>query len=146
MKTYLLAAVCWSCIMTGCGDKDQGDATTASPAPGSLHASPSPSPEPSSAEGTTVTKSLGGPTVTPIDQGTGESDTSLTLSIRRALVSEQDLSLVAKNVTIVAREGNVILRGDVPTTSERDRVEAITRKIAGPKSTVDDQIDVKSPR
>lgn len=79
---------------------------------------------------------------TALDQGQSERDVTLTAQIRRALMGEQSLSLDAKNVTIVSKDGNVTLRGVVKSPSERSTVDNFARRIAGERA-VDNRIEVK---
>ncbi len=85
---------------------------------------PPPSPSPSSEASTTA------------------SDTTLVEKIRLDIANDAALSIAAKTVTVVARDGKVTLRGTVPTETERTRVVDIARKAAG-DDAVDDQLQVQ---
>jgi osmotically-inducible protein OsmY len=50
---------------------------------------------------------------TASDQGNSEADVEMTAKIRRAIVEDDNLSILAHNVTIITRDGKVTLRGDV---------------------------------
>jgi osmotically-inducible protein OsmY len=83
-----------------------------------------------------------GATVTPVDQKNDQPDIDLTASIRKSLVADRDLSMNAKNVKIIARDGNVTLRGVVETDAEKARVEDEAVRIAGVLN-VDNELDVR---
>jgi hyperosmotically inducible periplasmic protein len=59
---------------------------------------------------------------TPIDQGNSESDVKIASAIRRAIVSDETLSIDAKNVKVIVNGDNVVLRGPVKSANERDAV------------------------
>jgi len=69
------------------------------------------------------------------------ADLDLKRKIRDALVANDELTSLGKNVAIDARDGNVTLRGTVTNLSERILVADIATRIAGP-SRVDDDLDV----
>jgi hypothetical protein len=79
--------------------------------------------------------------VTAADQGNGEADLSITRQIRQAVVADDRLSLSAKNITIVTREGVVTLRGEVDTTAEHAVLQEITNRVPGVRR-LDDQVVV----
>ena len=81
-------------------------------------------------------------TVTPIDQKNDQADINLTASIRRKLVADQDLSMNAKNVKIISRDGNVTLRGLVESDAEKAIIQDEAARVAGVRN-VDNQIDVR---
>jgi len=83
-----------------------------------------------------------GPGLTPMDQGTTSSDVRIVQSIRDTLTSTPGLSVDARNVEIVTRDGNVALRGRVRDDSERARVVAMTERTPGVKS-VDEALQVR---
>jgi osmotically-inducible protein OsmY len=81
-------------------------------------------------------------TVTPIDQKNDQADINLTASIRKTLVADRDLSMNAKNVKIITRDGSVTLRGLVDNEDEKARILEQATRIAGVRN-VDDQLDVR---
>ncbi len=81
-------------------------------------------------------------TVTPVDQKNDQPDIDLTASIRRSLVADRDLSMNAKNVKIISRNGNVTLRGVVESDAEKARIEDEATRIAGVLN-VDNDLDVR---
>ena len=60
--------------------------------------------------------------VTPMDQGNSEIDIDLTQRIRRSLMKNDSLSFTAKNVKVITRDGQVVLRGPVKTEEEKTMV------------------------
>lgn len=70
------------------------------------------------------------------DQGRTAVDTELTRSIREQIVADQSLSMRAKNIIIVSKNGLVTLKGAVATNQEQARVEEIAKKSSGTKSVV----------
>jgi hyperosmotically inducible protein len=84
----------------------------------------------------------GGVTRTPGDQSESEADRSVTQQIRRAVVADDSLSTMAKNVKIITAEGVVTLRGPVQSPHEKEVIEAKARQFAG-INQVDNQLEVK---
>lgn len=73
--------------------------------------------------------------LTPLDDRTLErvrEDISTTLRIRRALLAESKLSVAAKSLKILTKDGKVTLRGALDDPEERQSVVAIARTIVGP--------------
>src|ERR1700684_4581622 len=78
------------------------------------------------------------------EQSNAKSDVELTREIRRAVVKDDSLSMLAHNVKIVAANGAVTLRGPVKTEQEKVAIESKAQAIAG-ANKVDDQLEVKGP-
>jgi hyperosmotically inducible protein len=78
-------------------------------------------------------------------QSNGKSDLSLTQKIRQALMKEGSLSMNAKNIKIIARDGNITLRGPVDSQQEKDTIGTKAGEIAG-KDKVDNQLDIKAEK
>lgn len=76
-------------------------------------------------------------------QSENKSDLELTRRIRKAVVADKSLSMLAKNVKIVSTNGIVTLRGPVSTTADKSTIVAKAQAIAG-SDKVNDQIEVKS--
>ena len=76
-------------------------------------------------------------------QKMNSSDTELTKSIRRSIVSDKSLSTYAHNVKIISQDGSVTLKG--PVTSEEEKKTVIAKAVAvvGSADKVTDQISVK---
>jgi sporulation protein YlmC with PRC-barrel domain len=84
-----------------------------------------------------------GVTLLPGDQGNSEADRTTTQQIRKALVKDRDLSMVAKNVKIITANGTVTLRGVVKTEQEKNDIVAKAKQVAG-VTEVNDQLEVKT--
>jgi len=80
---------------------------------------------------------------TATDQPNNPADLEVAQSVRRALMADDTLSVAAKNLTAVARDGTVTLKGVVTSQEEKDAVEALVSNVAGVRR-VDSQITVKS--
>jgi hyperosmotically inducible periplasmic protein len=75
-------------------------------------------------------------------QSNVKSDVELTRKIRRAVVADRSLSVMAHNVKIVSANGSVILRGPVKTEEEKSIIASKAGAIAG-ADKVDNQLEVK---
>ena len=82
-------------------------------------------------------------TLTPGDQGKGESDREITRNIRRALTTNDQFSTVAKNIKIITVNGKVTLRGPVKSQEEQQAILAAAQSVAG-QGEVDNQLEVKA--
>jgi hyperosmotically inducible periplasmic protein len=76
-------------------------------------------------------------------QSNAKSDVEITREIRRAVVKDQSLSMLAHNVTIVSANGSVTLRGPVRTEEEKTAIASKAQAIAG-AGKVDDQLEGKA--
>ena len=76
-------------------------------------------------------------------QSNSKEDLALVQRIRQAVVKDDSLSMNAKNVKIIVRQGKVLLRGPVETPQEKANLAAKARQIAGP-GNVEDQLEVKT--
>ena len=83
-------------------------------------------------------------TLTPGDQGRTKEDVEVTRQIRRGIVRDKSLSITAKNIKIITRDGNVTLRGPVKTETEKEAILAKAKEIATTAHPVTDQLEVKS--
>lgn len=75
-------------------------------------------------------------------QSNAKSDLEITREIRRAVVKDHSLSMLAHNVKIVSADGSVTLRGPVKTKAEKTAIASKAQAIAG-AGKVDDQLEVK---
>lgn len=64
-------------------------------------------------------------------QSNAESDLELTREIRRAVVQDHSLSMLAHNVKIVSANGSVTLRGPVKSEEEKTAIASKAQAIAG---------------
>lgn len=81
-------------------------------------------------------------TVTPGDQSESAADRTMTQDIRKAIMDDAALSVNAKNVKVMTRNGVVVLRGVVDSAREK---EVIAQKVSSVKGVtkVDNQLEVK---
>ncbi len=69
------------------------------------------------------------------------ADVELTRRIRREITQDKVLSTYAKNIKIISRDGEVMLRGPVKSDEEKQRIEAIANKAAG-HGKVNNQLEI----
>lgn len=81
-------------------------------------------------------------TQTAEKQSNNKNDLALTQKIRQEVVKDGSLSMNAKNIKIIVREGKVMLRGPVDSQQEKDAISAKAGQIAGPNQ-VNNQLEVK---
>ena len=81
--------------------------------------------------------------MTADQQSNTKSDVTITREIRRAVVKDHSLSILAQNVKIVSANGRVTLRGPVNTKEEKVAIASKAQAIAG-ASNVDNQLEVKT--
>ncbi len=82
--------------------------------------------------------------LTPIDQGTSETDLDITRRIRQEIMALEGLSANARNVKIITLNGRVTLRGPVNSEQERKMIEKVAQKFAQPVQVAND-LEVKAP-
>ena len=84
-----------------------------------------------------------GETQTSGDQSNSSPDIRTTAAIRRAIIQDDSLSVMAKNVKIVANHGEVTLRGPVKSAAEKTKIAQLAQNAAlGAK--IDNQLEVKA--
>jgi hyperosmotically inducible periplasmic protein len=76
------------------------------------------------------------------EQSNNKGDVELTRKIRRAVVKNDSLSMMAHNIKIVTVNGAVTLRGPVKTEEEKATIASTAEQIAG-ADKVDNQLQVK---
>ena len=69
-------------------------------------------------------------------------DEALTQRLRQALVADDALSAMAKNVKIITAEGTISLRGPVNTAQEKADIGAKAVAIAGSANRVHNELEV----
>jgi len=79
---------------------------------------------------------------TPVNQLENDADRTITQDIRKALISDNSLSMNAKNIKIITRHGVVTLRGVVNSNQEKDTIALKAQRIRGIQQ-VDNQLEVK---
>lgn len=82
-------------------------------------------------------------TMKPTDQPNNRTDIKLAAAVRRAIVKDKSLSIMAHNVKLVAASGVVTLRGPVHSEDEKAKVGQCAASVPG-VSNVDNQLDVKT--
>jgi len=78
-------------------------------------------------------------------QSNNKDDLALTQKIRQEVVKDGSLSMNAKNIKIIVRDGKVMLRGPVDSQQEKDTIGTKAGEIAG-KDKVDNQLEVKAKK
>jgi len=81
--------------------------------------------------------------LTSDQQSNTKSDVTLASDIRRAVVNDKSLSVIAHNVKIISENGKVTLRGPVNTQEEKAAIGSAAQTVAG-AGNVDNQLEVKS--
>jgi hyperosmotically inducible protein len=76
-------------------------------------------------------------------QSNNKDDLALTQKIRQEVMKNGSLSMNAKNIKIIVREGKLMLRGPVDSQQEKDTIGTKAGEIAG-KNKVDNQLEVKA--
>lgn len=80
--------------------------------------------------------------LTPLDQGNSKADIATTAQIRKEIIAGKSMSVNARNVKIITKDGQVTLRGPVNTIDEKRRIGEIADRIARSEN-VDNQLEVK---
>lgn len=83
--------------------------------------------------------------VTADQQKENAADRELTQKIRRAVVEDKSLSTYAHNVKIVARGGQVTLKGPVRSEEERRAIEKKATELAG-AGRVSDEMSIAAAK
>jgi hyperosmotically inducible protein len=123
--TAWLLAVPLLCLMTACGNNAgsaNSDSTLNPPAA-------------TDADNTARNEEKGGlPDPTAQNQSEKEADRTISAAIRKAVVSDDSLSVNAHNVKIITADGVVTLRGPVKNDQEKTNIEAKAKQVAGVSS------------
>lgn len=78
----------------------------------------------------------------PLDQESSKTDIATTARIRKGILSLEDLSVNARSVRIVTKEGRVTLRGPVGSEEERRLLGEIANRIAT-SGLADNRLEVR---
>ena len=78
---------------------------------------------------------------TATDQSNDPADIKMTADIRKMVVSDGSLSMMAKNVKIITIEGVVTLRGPVETEKEKAAIESHAKHSGAKKIT--NELEIK---
>ena len=73
-----------------------------------------------------------------------KSDVKITANIRKAVVADKSMSVDARNVKIITRNGIVTLRGAVENESESMKLQHSATQTPGAVQ-VDNQLEIKAP-
>lgn len=80
--------------------------------------------------------------LTPLDQGNSKADVATTAQIRKEIIAEKNMSVNARNVKIITRDGQITLRGPVNSSAEKSLIGRIAER--SPHSgSVDNQLEVQ---
>ena len=82
-------------------------------------------------------------TKTSGDQANRSADITTSAAIRRAIMHENSLSGMAKNVKIITENGVVTLRGPVKNAAEKAKIAELAKTHAG-NAKIEDQLEVKA--
>lgn len=77
------------------------------------------------------------------EQSNKKEDVELTRKIREDLMKQETLSLTAKNVKVVTKDGVTHLSGSVKTGEEKSLIESIAKRHAG-EANVQSHIQVQA--
>jgi len=66
------------------------------------------------------------------------SDKDVMQNIRKAIVSDKDLSTYAHNVKVIAKDGKVILKGPVRSEEEKAAIESKAVEVAGAGNVINE--------
>ena len=78
--------------------------------------------------------------ITPLDQSNSANDIELTQKIRSGITSDGAMSVQARNVKVISRDGFVTLRGPVETQQEKASIEALAKNAGATR--VDNQLEI----
>jgi hyperosmotically inducible protein len=85
-----------------------------------------------------------GATVQPQDQSNSKADLEITQAVRKAVTSDDAISVNGQNVKIVTTGGVVTLRGPVKSEAEKTSIANKAKSVAG-VSRVDNQLEIEAP-
>jgi hyperosmotically inducible periplasmic protein len=117
-------------------------------AAGALAAAP-PAPPPSDPENTGVNKrdapanNPNAANPTPMDQSNKQPDLRTEAEVRKAIVNDKSLSMLAHNVKIMTADGVVTLRGPVKSAEEKQRIGDLAKHVQG-VSSVKNELDTSN--
>ena len=78
-------------------------------------------------------------------QSNSKDDLALTQKVRQAVMNDRSLSMNAKNVKIIARDGKITLKGPVDNQLEKATIATHAGQIAG-EGNIDNQLEVKAEK
>lgn len=100
---------------------------------------PTPTPTPMHSSGTSSTAEnkadASSNAVTPFSQSNAQADLDVTQNIRKAILNEKNMSVDAQNIKIITTTNHVVyLKGVVDSETERQRILAIAKPLAGDRT------------
>ncbi len=128
MKRTILSLLCLSALTLSVVAEDNSAAT----------------PTPADNSGRNV-RDRNSDTKTSGDQSNSSGDIKITAAIRRAMMKEDSLSMMAKNVKIINDGGVVTLRGPVHTDAEKMTIAKLAEANAGGAKVVN-ELEVKTSK
>lgn len=135
MKALILVGLGLALAGVAC-DRAEDKPENASARPGATSAANAPADNTKKNERDRDTTAL-----TPGDQAENPMDLSITQKIRQEVVKDDALSMSAKNVKIITRDGVVTLRGPVKSDKEKADIGALAQRTDGVKR-VDNQLEI----
>lgn len=84
-----------------------------------------------------------GETQTSGDQSNSAPDIKTTAAIRRAVIHNDSLSMMAKNVKIITENGAVTLRGPVKNEAEKTKIGELAKEVAQ-GAMIHNELEVKA--
>lgn len=84
-----------------------------------------------------------GETQTSGDQSNATPDIKTTAAIRRAVMHDDSLSMLAKNVKIITEDGMVTLRGPVKSAAEKAKIAQLAKE-AAQGAMIHNELEVKA--
>ncbi len=87
-------------------------------------------------------KDRSGTSPTPMDQKGNAEDLRITADIRKAIMSDRQMSVNGQNCKVITMNGAVTLRGPVDSAAEKDSIETKAKAVAGVTS-VTNELEVK---
>lgn len=139
-----IAIVAIGSMMSAVGCDGYNDGSSTTPAPDTTAEHVDAAPKPVEPDNTANNRGDGSSqALTPIDQSQAAEHIKLTADIRKAVMSDDIMSMTAKNCKIITTsDGVVTLRGIVRSAAEKDAIEAHAIRIAGETNVVN-QLEIK---
>jgi osmotically-inducible protein OsmY len=80
--------------------------------------------------------------LTADQQKENKTDRELSQQVRKALMGDKSLSTYAHNIKVIARNGEITLKGPVKSDEEKQAVEAKAAEVAGGADKIKSEIEV----
>jgi len=79
--------------------------------------------------------------VTAGSQSNSKDDLELTARVRRAIIEDKSLSMMAQNIKVIGTNGQVTLRGPVKSDQEKSTIVSDVQGVPG-VNVIDDRLEV----